>query len=133
MKYLCIDWGLKRVGLAISEVELASPLQTIEISGLENGVGKVLQIINKERAEVVLMGRPEGEMGKNVTRAAAEFKKKGIDVRLVDETLSTQKAKGFMLEIGVSQKARRDDNAAAAAIILQNYLDEQGSFVDEKQ
>ncbi len=31
MKYLGVDFGLKRVGLAVSEGELASPLQTIEV------------------------------------------------------------------------------------------------------
>lgn len=125
MKYLSIDWGLKKVGLAISEGELAMPLQTIEISGLEDGVKRVLQIISKEKAEVVLMGQPEGEMGKNVARAAREFKKQGIIIQLVDETLSTFEAKNSLLEMGVSQKDRRDDNAVAAAIILQNFLDDQ--------
>lgn len=125
MKYLGIDWGLKRVGLAVSEGDLASPLATLTIGGLKDGVEKVVEVIKRENIEFVVMGLPEGEMGKNVRRAAVEFGKQGIAVKLVDETLSTQEAKKAMLEAGVSRKRRQDDNRIAAVIILQNFLDEQ--------
>lgn len=125
MKYLGVDWGLKRVGLAISEGSLAAPLVTLMIAGLKDGVEKVIQIVKKEGIDVVIVGLPEGEMGKNVLRASNEFKKQGLILKLVDETLSTHEAKRAMLEIGMSQKDRQDDNKVAASIILQNFLDDQ--------
>lgn len=125
MKYLGVDWGLKRVGLAISEGSLAAPLVTLMIAGLKDGVEKVVQIVKKEGIDVVIVGLPEGEMGKNVLRASNEFKKQGLILKFVDETLSTHEAKRAMLEIGMSKKDRQDDNKVAASIILQNFLDDQ--------
>lgn len=124
MKYLGVDLGLKRVGLAISEGELASPLQTIEVSGLASLLNQIQQKVNEEKIDVVVIGQPEGVMGKNAQSVAKKLKELGIEVELVDETLSTQKARDLMLEMGASQKSRRDDNAVSAAIILQGYLDQ---------
>lgn len=125
MKYLGIDWGLKRVGLAISEGNIASPLTSLFITSLDDGVDKVIGVIKKEQIEEAVIGKPEGEMGKAVYRAVQAFLKKGVNLIEVDETLSTHDAKSFMLQSGFSKKARKEDNAVAAAIILQNYLDEK--------
>lgn len=125
MKYLGIDWGLKKVGLAISEGEEASPRQTITINGLIDGVAKIKKIIDSEGIQLVVMGLPEGEMGKNVQRAVKAFQKEGLEIILTDETLSTYEAKKVLLEMQIGRQARREDNAVAAAIILQNYLDER--------
>lgn len=125
MKYLGIDWGMKRIGLAISEGELASPFSAVEIHSLEDGVNKVLEIIKKEGVDQAIIGKPEGEMGKAVGKVVNAFAGRGVPLIEVDETLSTHDAKGLMLEIGLSQKDRKEDNAVAAAIILQRFLDEK--------
>lgn len=125
MKYLGIDWGLKRVGLAISEGELAAPLPAVHIKNLEDGAKKIADAVTKEEVDLVVIGKPEGEMGKKVEKAVSELKKQGIRVAVADETLSTQEAKKTMLEMGSGRQARREDNSVAAAIILQRYLDER--------
>lgn len=125
MKYLCIDWGLKRVGVAVSEGEIAAPLKTLEISGLKDGINKIQLLVDEEGAEKLIIGQPEGEMGKAVGRVVKELGKRGLQVEKVDETLSSHKAMGAMIEAGKSQSQRRDDNAVAAAIILQEFLDER--------
>lgn len=125
MKYLGVDWGLKRVGLAISEGEVASPLEVLTIKGLEDGINQLGSVIDKEGIDLVVVGKPEGEMGKLVDRLAGNLRKRGINFQLSDETLSTQEAKKVMLESGVGKKKRREDNALSAAIILQRYLDEK--------
>lgn len=125
MKYLGLDWGLKKIGLAISEGKLASPLLSLEINGLSDGIEKVVNLVKKENIDLIILGRPEGKMGKIVEKTYQSFLKKKIKIELADETLSTHDAKKIMLEMGFSQSARKDDNAFAAAIILQRYLDEK--------
>ncbi|MFH0937152.1 MAG: Holliday junction resolvase RuvX [Candidatus Daviesbacteria bacterium] len=123
MKYLGIDWGLKRIGLSISEGELASPLTSVEINSLEDGVTKVLKLARSEDVEILVIGKPEGEMGKKVEKAFKLLGRSGLKVEMVDETLSTQKAKSLMIKMGLSKKMRKNDNAISASIILQEYLD----------
>lgn len=125
MKYLGLDWGLKRIGVAISEGELASPLTTLEVHSLTEAVEKVKQLAIKEGVEEIIIGQPEGQSGKMVEKAIAQVQKLGLRVTAADETLSTQRAQSKMRELGVGKKDRREDNALSAAIILQQYLDEK--------
>lgn len=127
MKYLGLDWGLKKIGLAVSEGELASPWGIINVqkNSLDKAVAKVKAVVEREEVEYIILGKPEGEMGKIIEKAAEALKKQDLDVSLVDETLSTQDAKRLMLEMGMRKRARKEDNAVAAALILQRYLDER--------
>lgn len=125
MKYLGVDWGLKRIGLALSEGELANPLMSVNIAGLKDGVEKIRNLVEKEGIGVIVIGQPEGEMGVLVEKAIKELSKINVEVAVGDETLSTQIAKKEMINLRKGKKARRDDNAMAAAIILQRYLDEK--------
>lgn len=125
MRYLGIDWGLKKIGLAISEGDIASPLKTISVNSFEDAVVKVAGVIEDEIADLLVLGHPEGEMGEMVEKIAKRLKAEGFDVVLADETLSTQESQSLMIEMGLSKKDRREDNALSAAIILQRYLDEK--------
>lgn len=124
MKYLGIDWGLKRVGLAVSEGELASPWQSLAVKNLEDGITQIKKIVTSAGFDLIVIGRPEGEMGKLVDKAVVLMKKSSLKVLVVDETLSTREAKETMLEMGYGRKARRDDNAVSASIILQRFLED---------
>lgn len=124
MRYLGVDLGLKKIGLAISEGELATPLKTIAVAGFEEAVSKIVSVIEDEIADLVIIGQPEGEMGKAVKKVADRLKSEGFEIVLADETLSTKEAQTLMIEMGLGKKNRRDDNSVAAAIILQRYLDE---------
>lgn len=127
MKYLGVDWGMIKIGLAISEGEIASPWGTVIVqkNSLSKAVAKVVAIAKQEEANQMVIGKPEGEMGQVVEKAVNALQKQGLNVVLTDETLSTQNAKSKMLELGFGRKARKEDNAMAAAIILQRYLDEK--------
>lgn len=125
MRYLGIDWGFKKIGLAISEGEIATPLKTLQVNGLDDAVTKVISVIEDEIADVIIIGKPEGEMGEMVKNAVKRLKSEGFEVILADETLSTQEAKTLMIEMGLGKKDRKEDNAFSAAIILQRYLDEK--------
>lgn len=126
MKYLGADWGLKKVGLALSEGDLASPFVTLKVKNLQDAIKQVLGIVKQGQIKVVVIGKPEGKMGEAVDKAAGLLKKH-IKVVLTDETLSTQDAKREMIKLGLSRKARQDDNATAASLILQRFLDDHKS------
>jgi putative Holliday junction resolvase len=123
MHYLGIDFGLRRVGLAVSEGELTSPWQIIEVKGFSDAVEKVAKVITEGEFDKIVVGLPEGRMGKNVLGFVNALKKKGFEVETFEETLSSKKALEVMIEQGVKQKKRRHEDAYSAAGILQNYLD----------
>lgn len=127
MKYLGVDWGLNKVGLALSEGEIASPYTTLNIqaNSFYKAIAKVVIVAKAKDIKQVLLGQPEGKMGEIVEKVAEVLKKEGFCVELVDETLSTKEAQRVMLQLGVKRKARREDNAVSAAVILQRYLDEK--------
>ncbi|MCR4305844.1 MAG: Holliday junction resolvase RuvX [Candidatus Daviesbacteria bacterium] len=123
MKYLGVDFGLRRIGLAISEGELASPWQILEVRGFQDAVEKTVKIIKEGEFDKIVVGLPEGKMGKNVVGFVKALKKGGFEVETFEETLSSKKALESMIEQGVRQKKRRHEDAYSAAGILQNYLD----------
>lgn len=123
MKYLGIDFGLRRIGLAISEGELASPWQILEVKSFSDAVEKTSKVIKEGEFEKIVVGLPEGKMGKNVVGFVNRLKKGGFEVETMDETLSSKIAREVMIEQGAGQKKRRHEDAYSAAQILQEYLD----------
>jgi putative Holliday junction resolvase len=123
MRYLGVDFGFKRIGLAISEGELASPLKIITVSSLIDAVNKIKFEAKKEEADKLIIGLPEGATGKAAQKFIAGLKKEGLDVESVDETLTTKDADSILLTMGIPRNKRKENDAQSAAIILQNYLD----------
>lgn len=123
MQYLGVDFGLKRVGLATSEGDLASPFKTIEVRGFKDAVEKVIELSQKMDFRKIVVGLPEGKMGQTVLGFINALKKRGLDVSAADETLSTQAAISKMIDLNIPLKKRRVSDDIAAAIILQNWLD----------
>lgn len=120
-KYLGIDWGEKRIGLATadSEVNLALPLKTV------GSLAEVLSVIKEEEIDVVVMGTPKKMSGEVADNPAwrnflGQLKDRGgRRVELVDERLTSLAADS--LEGSEAEKAERDE--IAATLILQDYLD----------
>lgn len=123
MKYLGIDFGLRRIGLAISEGQLASPLKILEINSIPDAIEKVSRFIQKNDFDKIIVGFPEGKMQKNVIGFVSALQKKGFKVETESETLTSKQALQSMIQQGVGQKKRRHEDAYSAAEILQNYLD----------
>lgn len=121
MRYLGIDFGLRRIGLAVSEGNLASPYKVVEGRGFTD----LMEKIKRESVgfDKVVVGLPEGKMGKTVLGFVNALKKNGLDVDTTEETLSTKLAIQQMLAINIPKKKRKINDDIAAAIILQNYLD----------
>lgn len=125
MKYLSIDYGLKRIGLAVSEGQLSSPWKVISISSLKDAVNQVNSIVKKENFDIVVIGLPEGAMGGYVRKFVKEMARVGVEIEFADETLSTKEAQETMIESGVSKRSRSANDAYAASNILQAFLDQE--------
>ena len=123
MRYLGIDFGLRRIGFAISDGELATPFTTIDVKGVQNAVNAIVDLSVKEKIEKIIVGLPEGRFGNTVLGFINALRKKGLDVESADETLSSKKAIEKMLELNIPMKKRKVNDSEAAAIILQEYLD----------
>lgn len=128
---LCIDFGLKRCGLAISDPNriIASPLQTIASSTLENWLES--EIPKRQIAEIVL-GYPtrldgsDSHVTENIRllKAVLEAKFTSIPIQLFDERFSSKMASSAIAQMG--HKKKKQDKGlidqVAAAMILQEYL-----------
>lgn len=118
-KLLGIDYGRSKIGLALGIGSLAEPFKVIHVDSFEDAIGKVIQVIKVEQVDKVIVGVSEGEMGEESEKFA-----ESIGAITFDETLSTQDAQRMSREVGVGQKKRHEmEDAYAAAIMLQNYLD----------
>ena len=124
MRYLGIDFGLKRIGLATSEYgQLATPWKIVEAASFKDAVFKISQILAGEKFDKAVVGLPEGKIGNTVLGFIRALRSAGFNVESADEDLSSKQALSQMIERNVSKKRRRFNDDIAAVIILQNYLD----------
>lgn len=114
---------MKRLGLATSEGNLASPFKTIEVRGLTDATDQVSELSQKMSFKKIVVGLPEGKMGETVKGFIKALEKRGFEVESADETLSSQQALDEMIKLNIPKKKRRISDDIAAAIILQNWLD----------
>ncbi|MFA5422499.1 MAG: Holliday junction resolvase RuvX [Phycisphaerae bacterium] len=133
MKYLAIDYGLKRTGLAVCDPSqtICSPLSVLDST--RNLIGKLAEIITAENIDAVVVGLPinmddtEGLQAKKVRDFAAKLKAAiNVPLHFQDERLSsfTADEKLKMHDLSRAGKKQRQD-ALAAAQILQDFLDAQ--------
>jgi putative Holliday junction resolvase len=133
MRYLAIDYGTKRTGLAVCDAGemIASPLAVLR--GPKNLVRKIGQIVAAEDIGAVVLGLPlnmdgsEGPQAKQVRAFAEQLKRHlRIAVHLQDERLTSFGAEQKLREIGLGRARKRERrDALAAAEILQTFLDRQ--------
>ena len=125
MKYLGVDYGKTKVGLALSEGLSASPFQVLSVGSLEDALVKIQKVIKEEKIDQVVVGLPESGEARKIAEKFIDRLKQYIPVESADETLSSHEALQTMIKLGKSKKARSREDATSAAIILQEYLDHQ--------
>ena len=133
MRVLALDVGEKRIGVALSDPTglLATPLTTIERKGQDSDIDEALRLATEHEVSEIVVGLPlsmSGRRGPQAGRVDAFVRalagRTDIPLKSVDERLSSVQAERMLRESGVEpskNKARID--SAAAAIILQSYLD----------
>jgi putative Holliday junction resolvase len=132
-RILGIDWGARRIGLAISDPSgtLARPFGTVPVSGAADAITKIaaeMERISREEdgLSAVVVGVPRRLDGSATgeTREVEHFvqaltARTRLPILLQDERLSSHEA---VTRLGAADRDWRLD-AAAAAVILQDYLD----------
>jgi putative holliday junction resolvase len=127
---LGVDYGTKRVGLAISDALgiTARPLSVVSRSTV---VAEVVNLVKEHDVGTIVVGLPTGLSG-DEGMSASEARKladelgaaTGVELILVDERYTSRIAEDALLESGMKRRKRRESvDKVAAAIILQDYLD----------
>lgn len=140
MKYLGIDYGKKRMGLAISD-ELgmfAKPIEAIQNKGLEVAIKEIKSLIDRENLDFIVIGLPdtgrksELEQIKIIKSFGDKlFKQTKISFEYWNESFSSVeaftnlKAKGKKSRSNIEKKL----DSESARIILQGYLDFKNSKI----
>lgn len=128
--YLALDVGEKRIGVAVGDtgVRIAVPFDTIEVDGAE--LQNIAKIVIGEKIDTVVVGYPRNQSGEPTaqTAFAEAFAAKLTDIapRLVfqDESLTSVLAEQ-RLQSYKKPYSKADIDAQAAALILQDYLEQQ--------
>jgi len=132
-RILAIDYGDKKVGLALSDPMkiIAKPYKTITNDSKESLLNDIIQIIQLKYVNEIVVGLPKTL--KN-TYSKQTYKVKDfidyitvsldINVVIVDERLSSIEAKRSLIAQGIKTgHNKKDVDMTAAALFLQNYLD----------
>jgi putative Holliday junction resolvase len=150
-KILGIDYGKKRIGLAVSVpgTSFAVGYRILEMdpvdrreapcrssaTGIAGLIEAIKEIIGKEKITSLVIGLPKqldnslGIAGKEVMRFADELKK-SLDIPVIpwDERLTSKQAEVLLRDVTMSHKDKREQiNVTAAQVMLQSYLDAQAS------
>lgn len=143
-RYLAIDYGERRIGLAISDPTgtIASPAgHILRRAGKRPPVAEIVRRAQGHEALGFVIGLPLDEAGHDTPRslevraiAIALAERTGLTVKLVDERYTTAIALRAIRELGGSTRGRSGDvDALAATVLLQHALrlDEGSSDGDQ--
>jgi putative Holliday junction resolvase len=135
-RLLGVDFGARRIGVAVSEGRIAVPLTIVEHESRERNLERVAAIARERGVAAVVVGLPvlesgeEGEQARRTRRFGdALVRRLDVPVLYQDERFSSVRAEDALSEAGAARarasrrggKRRVDD--AAAAVILQSYID----------
>lgn len=129
MRALGIDYGSKRIGVALGDTEsrIASPWEVVEFESREEALARIREIAALEDAKLIVVGIPrplkdtalKNEQVEEIRNFIEDLKSAGLEVEEEDETLTSRLAAVQVRDRG--ERGKRDDLAAAA--ILQAWLD----------
>jgi putative Holliday junction resolvase len=135
MRYLAIDYGAKRTGLAVCDAgeTIASPYEVLH--GQKDLARRIGQIVASENVGAVVLGLPlnmddsEGPQAQRVRTFAKELESQvRVPIHLQDERLSSFGAEQKLEQIGLSKGKKRERlDALAAAEILQAFLERKAA------
>lgn len=127
--YLALDIGEKRIGVAVGDdtVRIAVPLETIEVDG--NELARLARLIVDHEPGIVVIGYPRNQSGEPTAQTAfvEEFAQKLADIapkiEFQDESLTSVLAEQRLKSYN-KPYTKADIDAQAAALILQDYLEQ---------
>ncbi len=134
-RIVALDIGDVRIGVAVSDPgqTIASPVEVITRVGWGPDTRRILSVCDRFNTHTVVSGLPlnmdgtEGFQAKKVREFCTILEKAGLSVFFQDERLSTVAAESALIEGNVSRQERKNTvDKVAAAVILQQWLDEKG-------
>ncbi len=141
MKIVALDYGQKRVGVAVSDAggSLAFPRCTLRREGRAIFFAELLALLDQERPAAVLVGLPLHVDGREclATRQARNFmgdlkRRTSLPIYWINEVLSSCEAESDLREAGLSLKrAREVVDQQAAVRILQSFLSQPKEYWTE--
>ena len=130
---MCLDVGDRRIGLAVSDQGemLATPAGVIERTRLQRDLALVLEHLQEKQVGAIVVGLPltlEGKIGPQAKKVKAFVKalrrETQLPIKTMDERFSSVEAEGLLRQAGRKPSRHKGEvDAAAAAVILQEYLD----------
>jgi putative Holliday junction resolvase len=133
MRIMAIDYGKKRVGIAISDAlcVISQPLLTLKVKSQKDLIKRLKCIIKENNIGLVIIGDPIShtgeltEMSQEVRRFLKKFRKSiDVEVKLWDERFTSRYALEIVKDIGLKKQRDKIDQIAAS-IMLDEYLKSQ--------
>lgn len=131
-RILAIDYGEKRVGVAITDPLNIFAIPLVTLKNDKELLENIKKIVEEKSVKKILLGYPLKESGEKsgITKKVEEFFTKlgkaiPLEIEMVDERYSSEIAKEQIIKTVTSKKKRRDKGAVdmrAAAVILEDYL-----------
>lgn len=133
MRVLAIDFGTRRMGIALSDPMgmLAQPLEFIPAEPFSKFVARLKELIQTREVEQIIVGMPrnmDGSYGPAALRVqefVAVLKETvAVPIKTWDERLTSAQANRLLIEAHMRREKRRTRiDQSSAAILLQSYLD----------
>jgi putative Holliday junction resolvase len=133
IRILGIDYGEKRIGLALSDPlgYSAQGLETLLNAGKHKSVESIAKICAEHKVSEIVIGLPinmdgsEGPKAREILALVPLLEEKaGVPVKTWDERLSSRQAGRLMIEEGLSRRKQKlSSDRLAATLILQGYLE----------
>ena len=131
-RVLAIDYGTKRVGIALSDPLCLFPSITITLTNNSNLIPELLKIISEKKVKKIIVGFPyarsssTSEIAKSIEKFKTELElKSALSIELWDEHMTSKMAESRIINTVVKKSKRRDKSlidAQSAAIMLEEYL-----------
>jgi len=126
MNYLGVDYGTKRIGLAISSGGTDRAIAKRTIANDDNALQEIIDVCDKKNIDHIVIGESKNFRGqdnaimKNIRSFQNALEANGFTTTLVPEFLTTAQARR-------QPDSPRDVDGSAAALILQTFLDQKNN------
>jgi putative Holliday junction resolvase len=133
MKILAIDFGEKRLGMAVgdSETRTAAPIDPLFRSTIPHDLSRLASVIEEYEIKKIVLGMPlnmdgsEGEIARLVKEFAVLLKKAlSLPLEFVDERLSSFEAEQALAPLALDRRKKKGKiDSVAAWILIREYLE----------
>jgi len=136
MKLLALDFGEKRIGIALGESKIGIAATRDFLANDGDAIANLAELVKRESVDKILFGLPRGFRSETEqTESAQNFAGKldakiAIPVEFVDERFTSKIAEANLHAAGENSRAQKNlIDSESARIILQEYFDSNSSFI----